>query len=450
MAEPTADEAASAATPRTHRSLHFVLLHHGYHGRASDFHYLCEISERGLQDAASDGVCDGKRFVLVLPHGSDGFSTDDGISACARRFIEHACGVVAATVAEEWNVAEEWSAADMDAPTTSGDAKEHALHFSAVGHSMGGLILRAALPTLMRRIENAFAASCEVHWDAFCTLATPHLGVHHMRSRVMSCMGRYIGHYFFTSVADLFCKNDVVRVDLLSDESLAAWGRFRRRVLLNTVNDGTVMSHSSGFLMTLEVLMRVGATPPVAGDVHANVHAATGAAVEGGHEDVSVAHLSHFGIECASSAAELRDNAFALTALSPELWPLDVLPEDRARAERILRTVGPMELHLVNFRPCYASLRSVGNFSSSEVVACSSPGVLSRMMICLGAHRFSHPALLCKRPFSYPSIFGFVSEYVAADVLGIPLPRAVPRVDGDAGVPGAAEAAALAVHGANA
>ncbi|KAK7195009.1 putative serine esterase (DUF676) [Novymonas esmeraldas] len=435
------------STSRTHRSLHFVLLHHGYRGHASDFQYLCEISERGLQDAASDGVCDGKDFILVLPHGSDSVGTDDGVWVCARRFIEHACGVVAATVAEEWN------AADEDAPTTSGGAREHALHFSAVGHSMGGLILRAALPRLMRRIENAFAASCEVHWDAFCTLATPHLGIHCVRSRVVSCMGRYIGHYFFTSVADLFCKNDVVRVDLLSDESLAAWGRFRRRVLLNTVNDGAVMSHSSGFVPTPVLMKRAGARVSSMKVVRP-ASSSSGAAKPTKEANASEArYLSQFGIECASSAAELRDNAFALTALSPELWPLDVLPEDRARAERILRTVGPMELHLVNFRPScdrYMARLAALESSSAKTTAPPLPGSVTRLRMRVLAKRCGHPALLCMKPVYYPSIFGFVSEYVAADVLGIPLPRAVPRVDGGAGVPGAAEAAALAVHGANA
>ncbi|CAG9577359.1 conserved hypothetical protein [Leishmania major strain Friedlin] len=159
-------------------------------------------------------------------------------------------------------VAAKATGATADRATT---AVRHKLCFSAVGHSMGGLILRAALPELIQTVEEkyeAFKEVCEVHWDVFCTLATPHLGVGYMQSKRTTFLGRHVGCHLWRAMAGLLCRSSVVRVDLVSDACLAAWSRFKRRVLVNVVNDDAVLTYSSSFVVTLRVLRRVGAPLP--------------------------------------------------------------------------------------------------------------------------------------------------------------------------------------------
>lgn len=452
--------------------LHFVLLHHGYHGRAQDFYYLSGIAEEALNpEHHVDSRTTAPHFVFLHPSGSDRLRTEDGVVACAKRYINHACKIIEDTLASTLSAEEDQANKVDDKRTSSGDVDSSSaagstrhttpleLRFSAVGHSMGGLILRAAFPHIMARVE-ALAADNprvrSVHWDAFCTMAAPHLGVHYMRSPVMTFLGGAVGHHVSQAIADLFSKNALLTEELVTAESLAAWARFKRRVILSVVNDGTVLVYSSSFVMPVSVRKRIGAalperstasdaaqgevppeTPEVANSrgepsEPAVADAARGPSHDKDHPnpdkhttldvpntDASVVHLAQHGIHCASSVDGLRRNAYELKELSEDLWPAAVLPEPRALAQRILQAVGPLELHLVDFRP----LRDAPLETLPKHVAAARAelGVCGRMMTHLGAHRFSHAAMACKSPFYYPEFFGFPSEYVVTDLLGIPL-----------------------------
>ncbi|KAG5500576.1 hypothetical protein JKF63_03671 [Porcisia hertigi] len=418
------------------RSVHFVLLHHGYRGKATDLEYLWEVSEKMLHSRTVNNVVNNEDVpppptphrVFIPPQGSDGRSTDAGVLDCAHRFIDHVCATVSATMTKEFGIGDGQSCASVKATPAAADgatpATRCAMHFSAVGHSMGGLVLRATFPTLMERIENTYGAAsqaCEVHWEAFYTLASPHLGVRYMPSSLVTFLGRRVGHHIWTAVADLFCKNDVVPGYLVSHESLAAWARFTRRVLLNVVNDGSVLTYSSSFVVPVHVLERVGASFSPEEETH--TEASSTNRVESDHPDTDriVRHLNRLGFLCASSLEELRCNGVSVTEVSPDLWPLGVLPEERALAERILQCVGPLELHFVDFRPLCARLTSEA--PTRKVCGddrAPKPGLVTRNMMRLGANRFAHSALICQSPFKYPSVFGFVSEYIAEDLLGIP------------------------------
>lgn len=452
--EPTASTATAAGAAVA--CVHFVLLHHGYHGSARDFYYLSGIAEDALKTnpvespgaSPSSSSSPAPHFIFVHPHGSDRMKTEGGVVACARRYIAHVHTIVSQYLSSHRSGACAKDVAAADAPLD--------IHFSAVGHSMGGLILRYAFPHIMADVRQITAQSglvCEVHWDTFVTMATPHLGVLYMRSPVMTFLGGVVGHHVSTAIADLFSKNALVTRDLVSDESLAAWGQFKRRVVLNVVNDGTVLVYSSSFVMPLSVRQRIGAglQPPSSSfttrgaDAGRRSHdedefseATVAEAARGpSHDkelpgspraaphldvpnaDASVVHLAQHGIYCASTIDGLRRNAYELRQLSDELWPVGLLPEQRALADHILRKVGPLELHLADFRP----LRDLelqhlpGHVAEARAQMCLS----ERGMTRLGAHRFSHAAMACKSPFFYPAIFGFVSEYVVSDLLGIPL-----------------------------
>ena len=434
---------------------HFVLLHHGYHGQARDLYYLSGIAEDAMKPAPNAGSSAAPsaspHFVFVHPKGNDRLQTEEGVLACARRYVDHACATIEATLMSAIG-ADEKAVAKSDHP-----ARLVEVHVSAVGHSMGGLILRAAFPAIERKMEQLVAQLPQVqdvHWDTFCTMATPHLGVHYMRSPVMTFLGGSIGHHVSPAIADLFAKNTLLTCDLVTDKSLAAWARFKRRVILNVVNDGTVLVHSSSFVMPVSVRRRIGAALPTTqpasppschsetpvvpvnskGDPSetAVAKAARGpshdqssskpqkvAHLDVPNTDASVLHLAQHGIYCASTVAGLRRNAYELTELSEDLWPSAVLPQPRALAEHILNSVGPLELHLLDFRPLRDA--PVECLPKHVAEARAELSVCGRMMTHLGAHRFSHAAMACKSPFYYPAFFGFASEYVVSDLLGIPL-----------------------------
>ncbi|CAC9505046.1 conserved hypothetical protein [Leishmania infantum JPCM5] len=431
-----AESLASAPLHAPPRTLCIVLLHHGYRSKASDFRYLCRVCKQALKDLktnatkANDGAppLPTPRFVFIPPRDNDGLKMDAGVLACARRYVRQVCLTVYAIVAEELGIGDEQSCVAAKATGATADsattAVKHKLCFSAVGHSMGGLILRAALPELIKNIEEkyeAFKEVCEVHWDVFCTLATPHLGLRYMHSKRTAFLGRHVGCHLWKAMADLFCRNSVVGVDLVSDACLAAWSRFKRRVLVNVVNDDTVLAYSSSFVTTLRVLRRVGASLPSTDEELADARS-TKKKNDYLHSDSCVLQLARLGVKCASSRKELCDNGVIFTNLSPELWPLDVLVEERALAERILMHVAPLELHLVDFRPRCARLTSAAaSRGTGGGNAARRPGILAREMMIIGATHSCHMALVCKKPFRYPSVFGFVSEYIAKDLLLGPL-----------------------------
>ncbi|KPI83907.1 hypothetical protein ABL78_7043 [Leptomonas seymouri] len=447
-----ASSAPPAKSAEEFLCLHFVFLHHGYHGRAADFNYLSQIAENALRSKHGVETHAWPHFVFIHPHGSDRLRTEEGVLACARRYIDHACAIISKTLSSpRRNEGDSGSDGRIAAADTAADAAPVELHFSAVGHSMGGLILRAALPHIMRRVEELVSQTPQVYsvqWDTFCTMAAPHLGVHYMRSPFMTFLGGNVGHLVSPAIADLFAKNTLLWHDLVSGESLGAWARFKRRVLINAVNDGTVLVYSSSFVLPVSVRERIGAAVPpsytapaetpvvpqnegepkgsavadaVRGPSHDNdpPDSTTMMSLDVPNTDASVVHLAKHGIYCASSLEGLQCNAYELKELSEELWPSEVLPEQRALAERILRGVGSLELHLIDFRPLRdAPLECLPDHVAKARAELSLCG---RVMTHLGAHKFSHAAMACKSPFYYPAFFGLVPEYIVTDLLGIPL-----------------------------
>lgn len=410
----------------------FVLTHHGYYGRMGDFAELRDLIVGAPPSSMHRVVIEGK--------DNEGFYTDRGISECATLYVRHvavnvqktmhemytrgsgippppthtpAKGVVLAAVAEEEPKC--YDKGSVDGPFHDGASvskptevlsdswrlleQHYVLHFVAIGHSMGGLILRAALPVLQQQIMQAYPEPIHrVSWDVFCTIATPHLGVRYMRSKLKSWVGGVFGARLSTGLADLFDCSDVLRTTLVTPASLKAWRNFNRRVLVNGVNDETVLSYSSSFIVLPCVQARVGHPP------------STDAVPKGEGERVleeSITFLSVNGVRCATSVRELHKNATMMEHLTPALWPTSCLTEERRLAECILSAVGPLELHMVDLRP--------GLSKAAAETGRGGPPLMAKF----GAHYYSHKAILCKFPFNYPNYFRFVSEYIAEDIVGV-------------------------------
>ncbi|KAG5475175.1 hypothetical protein CUR178_04626 [Leishmania enriettii] len=435
--QPSQTEAPSCAHPCL---LHFVLFHHGYHGEGSEFKCWCKIRELIRQghklagaEARDSAPCSAAmKFVFITPCCNDGFNADDGVMLCGSRFSRYVKETVSMVVAEELGIVFKKSRNKKKVTRDAADGMDRAatwrkpkLSFSAVGHSMGGLVLRAALPDIVQYIESTFTAppyECEVSWEVLCTLSTPHLGVRYMDSKCLTFLGGCIGSALSRALADMFWKDEVLTRDLVSDVYLGAWSRFKRRVLVNAVNDHTVLTYSSSFLLTLHVLKRVGGS--LSKEQKTTVKMLRKSKTTDGkrYPDISTAYLASQGILCASSFEELCTNGVLITEISPTLWPTSVLPEERLLAERILHFVGPLELHLVDFRPRYAYLTSSGaDRGVSGGCAAHRPGLVERETMRQGAYESCHTALMCKYPFFCPCLFGFVPQFVLSELVGTPL-----------------------------
>eukprot|EP00667_Euglena_gracilis_P011053 EG_transcript_11269 len=111
---------------------------------------------------------------------------------------------------------------------------------SVIGHSLGGVYLRAALKLLADR---GFLDTGLVHLENFITFATPHLGIRETSTWWVPLVGvAPVGR-------DLVGDSDVL-LGLTDAAHLAVLGRFRKRVLYgNVAHDSAVQYHTS--LLTL-------------------------------------------------------------------------------------------------------------------------------------------------------------------------------------------------------
>ncbi|KAG5474493.1 hypothetical protein LSCM1_03279 [Leishmania martiniquensis] len=418
-------------------SLYFVLFHQGYHGKASEFKYWCKIrsllrqgsktDDTGAEDSSPSSPA--QKYVLITPVGNDSFGADSGVMTCGCRFAVHVCAVVALFVAKELGIGAAPSCPTTEATPDAADGaatrRRPRLCFSAVGHSMGGLVLRAAMPRIMETIEGIYGKppyDCEICWDVFCTLSTPHLGVRYMWSCILTCLAGCLGSLLSKSLRDMFLQDDVLTRVLVSPPFLCAWSRFGRRVLLCPVNDNTVLSYSSGFTLTLRVRNRVGA--PLTKEERTRLKAFCEAEAKQGrrYRDPNVAHLASCGVRCATTLKELCTNGVVLKQLLSDLWPPGVLPMERELAAIILGRVGPLELHFVDFRPNFRCVTSAAaRHQENSAGGGHKLGPVTRETMRRGTFDSSHTAMMCMGPFFYPDIFGFVPKFVLGKLLCLPL-----------------------------
>lgn len=254
----------ASVSPRV-RTLHFVVLEHGLGGRHSSLEHLsgCIRNAFEAKKRRNDGH---EEEVIVLNHaGNDGWkSYVPGIVGCASRLRAFVLSSVRHVVQDRQ--ARWYSRIACDANAVSPDCTPPLwrMCFHCIGFSMGGLVIRAALPRLQKAMRETFHQGMEgrggsqyqheVQWKTFLTLSSPHLGC---RVPHPSMKGRYslagLLHplpIFITSFADLMCLNNVME-RLLQPRYLEALRLFDRRVLLGALGDRVVWNYSSCFFLPM-------------------------------------------------------------------------------------------------------------------------------------------------------------------------------------------------------
>lgn len=132
------------------------------------------------------------------------------------------------------------------------------LVFHVIGYSLGGLVIRAALPSIMRSIEERYIKGSDesfyaVEWRSFFSLCSPNVGSdsnHPMMNssyRLAGCLSCFC--LLPEVIEDLLLKTDYVENVLLSPMSLKAIKRFANKVFITLTNDRMVWNYSAGFYL---------------------------------------------------------------------------------------------------------------------------------------------------------------------------------------------------------
>eukprot|EP00667_Euglena_gracilis_P013329 EG_transcript_13735 len=166
----------------------FFLLAHGIHGRGCDLDYLAGCLRQQFPAALCLQSC-----------ANELLDSNDGLLVCGDRLAKEACNFLASTACH---------------PDPGG-----ALVLVAIGHSLGGLVLRAALPRLLRD------SPVPLRPGAYLSLLTPHLGVRRAAAGLLAEWRRDLTHGLVPLVAgqtgvELLLEDDSGVLQQLADPGL--------------------------------------------------------------------------------------------------------------------------------------------------------------------------------------------------------------------------------------
>lgn len=256
-----------------------------------------------------------------------------------------------------------------------------------------------------------------------------------------------------TALKDMYLRTDALSSTLLEDVYLLAWRRFQRRVLVGVVTDNTTMMYTSVFMVPPEDATlfeaRGETTKRTAAASDEEALASGGGGGDGGggggaqaiprptyHQEGLRMHLARQNPDAvvptpAREGSATGDGTSTLSAprpyhpdavLSSTVWPPRFLPKERAIAQRIIAAVAPFEVYLVDLRPLADPSRRLRD--EEEEGTCGAPSPSSARAdrdAHYGAYSMPHRAAICKAPCDQPAVFGFISEFVVGDLLGVSL-----------------------------
>ncbi|ORC87018.1 uncharacterized protein TM35_000241680 [Trypanosoma theileri] len=336
-----------------------VILQHGSHGTCRDLSCVAQYL-RGFESPP----------VVWEPRVNEGFRTDDGVVICGERFAKNVIEMFQSF----------YSTLSLSTLSTSTTTVE----LSFVAHSMGGLIIREALPLIFKEIQSK-QDYINIKWKLFCSIAVPHAGVRQMDAFIRSYLGRFIGRFYSTAYHDMFLQSNVLTERLLSKEYLSCLAAFEKRLLISSINDLLVPLMSSGFLLKPNQQLH-----------YHHIHSSS---QEERNERTQTIE-ERMTTMCAVNEEEMYTKRHQLTELNEREWPREKFPLERRLVDELLRSAGPFESVVVDLRPSAAA------------------STYQTQLALHGAQQLSHRALICKPPLHpLDDLFGFVSKVAACEAV---------------------------------
>lgn len=249
----------TSLTPRPCHVLHFCFLMHGHRGYSQDLDYLSAqmrrvakavFDKRNSEGNASSATDSLLHDIVVHATVCNEKKTTDGVINGGERAIQEMLDVITTNVAQRQ---------DLDGNATCQD-----ITISVLGNSLGGIYARYAIAKLLDRWNcsyvgsdpSALVASIQnrsyrIHYNIFCTTATPHLGVAgHTFLPIPRTAEIGVAHALGNTGRDLFRLNDLLKDMATSREYLEPLGRFRKRIAYANAygTDFPVPAHTAAFL----------------------------------------------------------------------------------------------------------------------------------------------------------------------------------------------------------
>jgi hypothetical protein len=247
-------------TPRPCHVLHFCFLLHGHRGLSQDLNYLTSQmrsaarAEYDKQGGSEQGTASDSLHVHdIVVHASvcNEKKTTDGVQCGGERVVEEILEVIRENVVKRQ-------------PLETDSVAFRDITISLVGNSLGGLYARYAIAKLTERWNrtanvgdstamhiNINNRTYRVHYNIFCTTATPHLGIAgHTFLPISRTAEIGVAHAMGTTGRDLFRLNDLLKNMATNREYLEPLSRFRKRIAYANAygTDFPVPAHTAAFL----------------------------------------------------------------------------------------------------------------------------------------------------------------------------------------------------------
>jgi hypothetical protein len=221
----------------------FVVCQHGSHGHCSQFEFLkSTLLAAWDEHTKRNPQCEHDVRVWDTDV-NNALKSDAGVKVCTNRLLKELEAALSLWVQES-----------RRSEGTS-DVK-HQFWFSCIGHSFGGVLLRALLPSLL---QLPVVQSESIQLLTYVSIATPHCGVEDLNA-LFRVGGKLIGKVYSQTYCDLLLMNDCLPEELISSAYLEPLNDFRERILYGNLHGdplvsfptSTLLSHRdvSGFTLT--------------------------------------------------------------------------------------------------------------------------------------------------------------------------------------------------------
>lgn len=251
--EDESDFSESSEQPPEQRSTvtHFCFLVHGHRGYSRDLSYLQHKMERVAREVQKqrrkerlqqisnmtpeerDSVKDYTVHQLVV-HSvvCNEKKTDDGVVNGGERLVEE----MISTIREEMSKRRPFAS---NGTSSSAPDNLQNVTISMIGNSLGGIYSRYAIAKLSEKCDPSNTTACTLvldgryalHFNVFCTTATPHLGIAgHTFFPIPRTAEIGVAHAMGDTGRDLFRLNDLMKRMATTNEFLQPLRAFRKRI----------------------------------------------------------------------------------------------------------------------------------------------------------------------------------------------------------------------------